>query len=145
MLSVLSTALCLLYSSLPLYDYLPPLGPSVLSTALCLLYSPLSPLQPSVPSGKQRNKQNNPIVSLNVFQNAFCQNSKGYRDLFRISDNHGYRYNHDYHSSEILGRKSCDNCNNHIQQEAIIIFREKMKTPFRINPTCSAVDTNYTD
>jgi hypothetical protein len=24
--------------------------------------------------------------------------------------------------------------NNHIQQEAIIVFREKLKTPFRINP-----------
>jgi hypothetical protein len=30
---------------------------------------------------------------------VFRQNSKGYRDLFRISDNHD---NHDYHSSEIL-------------------------------------------
>jgi hypothetical protein len=48
--SVLSSALCLLYSSFPLYDYLSTLGPSVLSTALCLLYSPLFPLWPSMPS-----------------------------------------------------------------------------------------------
>ncbi len=79
-------------------------------------------------------------------QNAFRQNSKGYRDLFRISDNRDYRDNHDYHSSEILSdnreiaiialaKKSCDNRDNHIQQEAIIVFREKLKTPFRINPS----------
>jgi hypothetical protein len=78
-------------------------------------------------------------------QNACRQNSKGYRDLFHISDNRDYRDNHDYHSSEILSdnreiaiialaKKSCGNRDNHIQQEAIIVFREKLKTPFRINP-----------
>jgi hypothetical protein len=71
-------------------------------------------------------------------QNTIRQNSKVDRDLFRISDNRDYRDNHDYHSSEIFsdnrfGEKSCDNRDNHIQQEAIIVFREKLKTPFRIN------------
>jgi hypothetical protein len=76
--------------------------------------------------------------------NAFCQYSKGYRDLFRTCDNRDYRDNHDYHSSEILSN------NRKIaiialakkvahQQEAIIVFREKLKTPFRINPS---YDTN---
>ncbi len=41
-------------------------------------------------------------ISRNVLLNAFRQNSKGYCDLFRISDNHDHRDNHDYHSSEIL-------------------------------------------
>jgi hypothetical protein len=92
--------------------------PSVPSTALC-------------PLRKEQNKRNGHLVSRNVFQNAFRQYSKGYRDLFRICDNLDYRNNHDYHSSEILS----DNRDNHIQQEAIIVFREKLKTPFRINPT----------
>jgi hypothetical protein len=35
-------------------------------------------------------------------QNAFHQNSKGYRNLFRISDNRDYRDNHGYNSSKIL-------------------------------------------
>jgi hypothetical protein len=34
-----------------------------------------------------------------------------------------------------FGKKSCDNRDNHIQQEAIIVFREKLKSPFRINPS----------
>jgi hypothetical protein len=33
-----------------------------------------------------------------------------------------------------LAKKSCNNRDNHIQQEAIIVFHEKLKTPFRINP-----------
>jgi hypothetical protein len=134
--SVLSTALCLLYSSFPLYDLLSTLGPSVLSTALCLLYSPLSPLWPSMPSmahcrlygplsplrpfvqsEKQRNKQKYPLVSRNVLQNAFCQNSKGHCDLFRISDNRDNRGYHDYHLSEILS----DN-----REIAIIALAEKV-------------------
>jgi hypothetical protein len=89
-------ALCSLYSPLS------PLRPSVPSTALCPFYSPLSPLRSSVPSEKQRNNRDDPLVSRNVLQNAFHQNSKGYCDLFRISDNRDYRDNHDYHSSEIL-------------------------------------------
>jgi hypothetical protein len=36
------------------------------------------------------------------FQNEFLQNSKGYRDLFHVSDNRDYRNNHDYNSSEML-------------------------------------------
>jgi HAMP domain-containing protein len=56
--SILSTALCLLFSPFPLYGPLSSLGP-LPSTALCLLYSsfplydhlsPLSSLRPSVPS-----------------------------------------------------------------------------------------------
>jgi hypothetical protein len=70
--------------------------------ALCSLYGPLSPLRPSVPSKTQLNKQHDPLVSQNVLQKAFLQNSKGYRDLFRVSDNRDYRDNHDYHSSEML-------------------------------------------
>jgi hypothetical protein len=135
-----STALC------PLYGLLFPLRPSVPSKALCPLYGPLSPLWPPVPSEKQRNKRNDPLLLQNVFQNVFRHNSKVYRNLFRISDNRDYRDNHDYHSSEIisdnreigiiaLAKKSCDNHDNHIQQEAIIVFCEKLKTPFRINPT----------
>jgi hypothetical protein len=78
-----SDALC------PLYGPLSPLQPSVLSMALCSLYDPLSPVQPSE---NQQNKQNDP--------SCFPQNSKGYRDLFCISDN---RNNHDYHSNKKLG------------------------------------------
>ncbi len=76
--------------------------------ALCPFYGPLSPLRSSVPSTalcplrKKRNKRTGPLVSRNVLPNAFCQYSKGYRDLFRICDNRDYRDNHDYHSSEIL-------------------------------------------
>jgi hypothetical protein len=70
--------------------------------ALCSLCGPLSSLRPSVPSEKQRNNLDDPLVSRNVLQNAFRQNSKGYCDLFRISDNRDYRDNHNYHSSEIL-------------------------------------------
>jgi hypothetical protein len=115
MLSVLSTALCLLYSSFPLYVYLSPLGPSVLSTAVCLFYSPLSPLWSSLPSTalcplygplsplkNSETSETTLLFSRNVLQNVFRQNSKGYRDLFRRSDNRDYRDNHDYHSSEIL-------------------------------------------
>ncbi len=72
------------------------------SVALCPFYGPLSPLRSSVPSEKQRNNRDDPLVSRNVLQNAFCQNSKGYCDLFHISDNRDYRDNHDYHLSEIL-------------------------------------------
>jgi hypothetical protein len=94
--SVSSTALC------PLHGPLFSLRPSVPSTALCPLYGPLSPLRPSVPSKTQRNKRNDPLVSQNVLQKVFLKNSKGYRDLFRVSDNRDYRDNHDYHSSEML-------------------------------------------
>jgi hypothetical protein len=94
--SVPSTALCSLYGPLS------PLWPSVPSTVLSPLYGPLSPLRSSVPSEKQRNNLDDPLVSRNVLQNAFRQNSKGYCDLFRLSDNRDYRDNHDFHSSEIL-------------------------------------------
>jgi hypothetical protein len=87
-------------------------------------------------------------------QKAFLKNSKGYRDLFRVSDNRDYRDNHDYHSSEMLSdnreiaiialaKKSCDNRDNHFQHEAIIVFREKLKTPFRINPTVLPIPPLY--
>jgi hypothetical protein len=39
-------------------------------------------------------------------QNAFRQNSNGYRDLFCISNNRDYCNNHDYHSSEILSENN---------------------------------------
>ncbi len=147
-----STTLCLLDS--PLF----PLSSSVPLKALCPLYGPLSPLRPSVPSmalsplygllfprrPSENSETSTSLVSWNVLQNAFCQNSKDCRDLFRISDDRDHRDNHDYHSSEILSdnreiaiialaKKGCD---NHIQQKAIIVFREKLKTPFRINPKC---------
>jgi hypothetical protein len=72
--------------------------------ALSSIYGPLSLLWPSVLSEKQRNKRNDPLVSSKTcfVKNVFRQNSKGYGDLFRISDNRDYRDNHDYHSSEIL-------------------------------------------
>jgi hypothetical protein len=81
---------------------------------LSFLTSLLSSLLPSVfssalissviviPYEKQQNKRNDPLVSRIVLQNAFRQNSKVYRGLFRISDNCDYRENHDYNSSEIL-------------------------------------------
>jgi hypothetical protein len=64
-------------------------------TALCSLYGPLLNSEKSETSS---------LISRNVLQIAFRQNSKGCRDLFRIGDD---RDNHDYHSSEILsdGRK----------------------------------------
>jgi hypothetical protein len=37
-------------------------------------------------------------------------------------------------SDYCFSKKSCDNRDNHIQQEAISVFRENLKTPFRINP-----------
>ncbi len=140
--SVSSTALC------PLYGILFPLRPSVPSMVLCPLYGPLSPLWPPVPSEKQRNKRNDPLVSQNVLHNVIRQNSKGYCDLFRLSDNRDYLNDHDYHSSKILSdnhkiaiialaKKSCNNRNNHIQQGAIIVFQEKLKMPFRISPSCN--------
>jgi hypothetical protein len=117
--SILSTALYPLYDPLFLHQ------PSGLSTALCLLFSPyplcdpLTPLWPPVPSEKQQNKQNDLLVLRNVLQNMFRQSSKVYRDLFRISDNRDYRYNHDYHSSEILS----DN-----RKIAIIALAKKVAT-----------------
>jgi hypothetical protein len=117
--SILSTALYPLYDPLFLHQ------PSVLSTALCLLFSPyplcdpLTPLWPPVPSEKQQNKQNDLLVLRNVLQNMFRQSSKVYRDLFRISDNRDYRYNHDYHSSKILS----DN-----REIAIIALAKKVAT-----------------
>jgi hypothetical protein len=81
----------------PLYVPLSPLRPSVLSMALCLLNSPLSPLWPSVPSTallKTANKTKWPLL--------FRENFKGFRDLFRISNDRDHHNNHDYHSSEIL-------------------------------------------
>jgi hypothetical protein len=76
---------------------------------------------------------------------VFHQNTKGYRDPFRIRDNHDHRENRDYRSSEILSdnrdyrfsKKSCNNRDNHIQQEAIIVFTEKLKISFCINPSGS--------
>jgi hypothetical protein len=86
----------------PLWGPLSSLRPSVSSAALSPLYGLLFPLRPSVPSEKQQNKRNDPLVSRNVSQNMFHQNSKVYRELFRISDNRNYRDNLDYHSSEIV-------------------------------------------
>jgi hypothetical protein len=59
--------------------------------------------------------------------NTFRQNLKRYRDPFRINDNRDYRF------SENI----CDNRDNHIQQEAISVFHEKLKSLFRINPIAS--------
>ncbi len=94
--SVPSGALC------PLYGPLSPLQPSAYSMALCSLYGSLSPLRPSVPSEKWAKQAKRPSCFANVLQNAFHQNSKGYCNLFHISDNRDYRDNHDYHSSKIL-------------------------------------------
>jgi hypothetical protein len=115
--TVLSTALL---SPLQIFF---PLRPSVSSSdffsseALCPLYGPLKN------SGKSKTTS---LITRNFLQNAFRQNSKGCCDLFRISDD---RDNHDYHLSEILsdnrsGEKSCDNHDNHSQQEAIRISRK---------------------
>jgi hypothetical protein len=91
--SVSSTAFCPFYG--PLFSLRP-------SLVLCPFYGPLSPLWSSVLSEKQRNNRDDPLVSQNVLQKAFRQNSKGYCDPFRISDNRDYRDNHYYLSSEIL-------------------------------------------
>jgi hypothetical protein len=70
---------------------------------------------------------------------VFLQNSKGYVYLFRVSDNRDYCDNHDYHSSEMFSDNreiaiiALAKKDNNIQHEAIIVFREKLKTPFRIN------------
>jgi hypothetical protein len=76
------------------------------------------------------------LVSRNVLPNTFLQNSKGCRDLFCISDDRDHRDNHDDHySSEMLS----DNREIAIialaKKVAIIVFLEKLKTPFSINPT----------
>ncbi len=100
-----STSLCLLYSPLsplslkalcPLYGPLSPLRPSVPFMALCPLYCLLFPLRPS------ENSETTSLVSWNVLQNEFRQNSKDCRNLFRISDDRDHSDNHDYHSSKIL-------------------------------------------
>jgi hypothetical protein len=83
--SVSSAALFPSMTIYPLWGPLSSLRPSVSSKALCPLYGALFPLRPSVPSEKQRNKRNDPLVLQNVLHNAFCQNSKGYHNLFRIS------------------------------------------------------------
>jgi hypothetical protein len=130
--SVSSTALC------PLYGLLFPLGPlsplrsSVPSTALCPLYGPLSPLWHPVPSEKQQNKRNNPLVSRTVLLNAFRPNSKAYRDLFPISDNGDYRDNHDYHSSEIVSDNREITIIALVKKVAIIVIITSNKSDNRI-------------
>jgi hypothetical protein len=65
----------------------------------------------------------------------FCEmhfvNILDYCDLFNKTINYDYRL---CKICSNKSEKSCDNHDNHIQQEAIIVFREKLKTPFRINP-----------
>jgi hypothetical protein len=39
-----------------------------------------------------------------------------------------------------MKKKIVNNCDNHIQLGAIIIFCEKFKTPFRINPERQALN-----
>ncbi len=63
---------------------------------LCPLYGPLYPLKNSETS------ETTLLVLRNVLQIVFRQNSKSYRDLFRISEYRDYRDNRNYHSSEIL-------------------------------------------
>jgi hypothetical protein len=48
-------------------------------------------------------------------------------------------------SDYCFGEKSCDNRDNHIQKEAIIVFCEKSKTQFRVNPTCLTSDNDNGD
>ncbi len=148
--SVTSTALCPLHCPLSPLQLFSPLWPPVSSEALCPLYGPLPPQQRSVPSfalcsfyGPLKNSEKSEMTCL-VLINAFHQNSKGCHDLFCISDDQDHCDNHDYHSSEILsdnceisiialakkGKKSCDYRNNHIQQEAIIVFCENLKRHF---------------
>ncbi len=87
----------------PLYSPLSPLWPSLPSTALCPFYGPLSSLKNSETSETTLLFRQKRVSSKTCFvKNVFRQNSKGYGDLFRISDNRDYRDNHDYHSSEIL-------------------------------------------
>ncbi len=89
------------------------LQPSGSSTALCPLYGPFFPSQPScLHYGPLKTAKE--VKKLNTFR----QNLKRYRD-YRFSE------------------KFCNNRDNHIQQEAISVFRKKLKSPFRINPIAS--------
>jgi hypothetical protein len=123
------------------------LWPFVSSIALCPLCGPLFPLRPSVPSAAlwKTAKQAKRLL---LFREMFCKTRlvktpRVICDLFCISDNWNYCDNHDYRSSEILSdnrkiamftlaKKVAIYAINHIQQEAIILFREKLKTPNKI-------------
>jgi hypothetical protein len=61
--------------------------------ALCSLYGPLK--------NSEKSKTTS-LVSRIFLKNVFRQNSKGCRELFRISDDRDHCDNHDYHLSEIL-------------------------------------------
>ncbi len=130
---ILSMTLCFLNSRL--YGPLSPLQPSVLSMALCFLYGPL----------KTAKKVKLPLLFRKMFcKTHFVKTPRVVAIYFvlamitiiaiitiitqakysAIIEKYRYR----------LSKKSCDNLDNRIQQEAIIVFREKFKTPFRINP-----------
>jgi hypothetical protein len=122
--SIPSTALCPLYCPLcplqlyfPLYDPLSCLRPSVSSTALCSLYGPLPPLRPLETS---KISEMTPLVLRNVLQNAFRQNSKGYYNLFRISNSRDYRDNHDYRCSSEIFSDNREKVNALVKKVAII-------------------------
>ncbi len=73
-------------------------------------------------------------ISHYCFAKCISSTPLDYCDLFCI------RNNRDYRLCKICCKKSknsCDNHDNYIQQEAIIIFCKKLKTPFRINPILS--------
>jgi hypothetical protein len=111
----------------PLYGPLSPLRPSVPSTTLCPLYSHLFPLRPSVPSTALC-----PLYGPLSPSTALCplygplsplknsETSKTTHSSGILSDNHEI-------TIIALAKK--------IAIIAIIVFREKLKTPFRINPS----------
>jgi hypothetical protein len=82
-------------------------------------------------SGKIAKKAKLPLLFTQRFlQNAFRHHPLDYHDLFCISNDQDYRNYCDYR----LGEKTL---NNHMQEEAIIVFCEKLKMAFRTNPLVS--------
>jgi hypothetical protein len=148
-LTVLYPLYCLLYCPLSAqhpFPSLSPLRPFVLSTLLCLLYSPLSPLKPSAPSTalcslyRGRPLKNSdtsevtPLVSRNVLRKCISSKHQGLSLIYSVSAIFAIiTITRDYRSCEKLSENSYGNRDYHIQQEAIIGFRGKMKSPFRIN------------
>jgi hypothetical protein len=113
-----------------LFPSLFPLRPFVLSTLLCLLYGPQSPLPPSE---KQRYKRSDPSCFAKCFAKMYFAKHQGLSLIYSVSAIVAIiTITRDYRSCEIISENGYDNSDYHIQQEAIIGFRGKMKSPFRL-------------
>ncbi len=141
-----STALCPLYCPLSPLRPFSPVRPSVSPTALCPLFGPLSFLQPSVPSTAlcplygplKQHKRKDHSCFVKCFTTRFLSKPQGllhsisYKRYSRLSL---MRNTCDNREIAIIAlAKNSDDRDDHIQQEAIIVFCEILKTPFRINP-----------